>query len=118
MSLKLVNLTPHPVDVIHRDFVATIVPSGVVARCAVTYVRMGYALIGPYRVPLSCAEYGPVENLPDPQEGGFYIVSHIVASAVRRSSGGGDAPRPDLLVPVEFVKRGGRIVGCRGLARI
>jgi len=49
-----------------------------------------------------------VENLPDPPEGVYYIVSLAVAQAARR---------PDLLVPDDMVRdEQGRILGCRRFA--
>ena len=103
-----VNLTPHTLNII-RDGGEDIIipPSGTVARCAVNRRQIG-TIDG---VPINATEFGAVEGLPDPAPGTYYIVSALVAQAVRG--------REDVLITDDAVRdSSGRIVGCRAFARV
>jgi len=106
VKARIINLTPHPVTVVSQDggTAHVFMPSGTVPRCREDVVIIG-DLDG---IPLVRKSLGQVENLPDPQEGVYYIVSLAVAQAARR---------PDLLVPDDMVRdEQGRILGCRRFA--
>jgi len=106
VKVRIINLTPHPVTVVGQDGEPTHVfmPSVPVPRCREEVVTLG-DLDG---IPLVRKTLGQVENLPDPQEGVYYIVSLAVAQAARR---------PDLLVPDDMVRdEQGSILGCRRFA--
>ncbi len=64
--MRIVNLTPHPLNLFSEDGeqVATIAPSGTIARVSTTRVKVGETPAG---IPLYVTEYGDVEGLPDPQ---------------------------------------------------
>ena len=107
--MELVNLTPHAVNVYGQDgktLLASIQPTAPAARCkqeAVCCGRVG-------GVPVYRMEFGDVENLPEPQEETVYIVSRLVAAAVRRA---------DVFCPGAAVRdEDGRVVGCIGLSRV
>lgn len=58
--------------------------------------------------------FGPVENLPDPQEGVGYIVSFITVGAARASG----RTVSDLFTPGDLVRNtAGQPIGCLNLAR-
>lgn len=107
--MAIVNLTPHEVT-LHLDddpmgekiaFPA----SGDVARLAT--IELGALLVDDVLVDL--VEFHHIENPPPVIEGRWYIVSLPTALA---------QPRGDFLVPFREVRDdGGRIVGCRALAR-
>lgn len=74
-TTTFINLTPHEVKI--QDTAGVLVafpPSGVVARVSVGY--RPETTVGGFR--LRRQVYGPVENLPAPQEGVFLIVSGLV----------------------------------------
>lgn len=108
---KIVNLTPHDVVLVISEERSVTFPtySGVrpIPRVSARIVSDGD--IDGY--PLTRTEYGEVEDLPEPKEDTWYIVSAMVA---------GRCPdRSDLLIPNEAVRDDkGRIVGCRSLGRI
>ena len=107
-SVVLVNMTPHPLNIVQRDGeILTVNPSGFVPRCASTEeLDQSIGLIDVTRQTL-----GEVEGLPESLPGAFYVVSRLVASA---ASG-----RDDLLVPGPLVRDDqGRVVGCKGLSRL
>lgn len=103
--MKLVNLTPHDVNII-RDMGDLIIrPSGIVARIEVKKEVVA-DLDG---VPVTYNDNGPVTGLPDPEPGTLYIVSNMTAQAAR--------DRYDLLVPDDPVRNpAGVVLGCRSLA--
>ena len=109
MSVHVINLTPHSLNLVTDSGTVTVPPSGVVARVAVARESAGTVTIDGVTVPLSRATYGAIEGLPDPQPNTFYVVSAVVASAAR--------DRNDLLVPDDLVRdEHGRVIGARGLA--
>jgi hypothetical protein len=90
----LINLTPHKVTIYSRDgekVIAEIPPSGMVARVAVTSKTIGEVA----GIPIRKAEYGEIENLPDPMPDTYYIVSTVVLIALREKG----IHRPDVLAP-------------------
>jgi hypothetical protein len=107
--MKLVNLTPHAINVYAGDgktMLVTVEPTVPAARC-----KQEAACVGDLDgVPVYRMEFGEVENLPAPQDGTFYIVSRLVATAVNRA---------DVFCPGAAVRdEAGRVVGCVGLSRV
>jgi hypothetical protein len=121
--MNLVNLTPHAIHMMNEnnDVIFTIPRSGQVARCEtrrvmtgkihITYDNdMGELYIA--TLPINKTEYGQVTGLPEPEVGTYYIVSAIVAQAVR-------GQRDDVLIVDDTVRdESGRIIGARALARM
>ena len=108
-----INLTPHKVTVYDskgEKVIAEIPPSGMVARVAVTSKIIGEVA----GIPIRKAEYGEIENLPDPMPDTYYIVSTVVLIALREKG----IHRPDVISPdtnPDSVIRDseGRIIGVR-----
>lgn len=77
---KMVNLTPH--DIFLNDG-SVVKASGVVARVKASFTGFDENLV--------CKqEFGPVENLPEKEEGTLYVVSALVLAA---------SDREDLVAP-------------------
>ena len=109
MSVHVINLTPHSLNLVTDSGTVTIPPSGTVARVAVARESVGTVTIDGVTVPLSRTTYGAVEGLPDPAPDTLYVVSAVVAAAAK--------DRKDLVVPDDLVRdEQGRVVGARGLA--
>ena len=102
---KLVNLTPHTINIFNEDRieVEVLAPSGQVARVA---TRMNFeGLAG--AVPLFSATYGEIQGLPASEADTLFVVSGMVAAATDRS---------DVASPGELVRdENGKPTGCRGL---
>lgn len=113
--MRVVNLTPHPI-VLHADGATiTIPPSGVVCRAAERVETVGAIEVDGATIPVRRIEYGAPEGLPEPQPGVIYVVSGIVAQAVRAYY----PDRDDVFVVTDPVRDdSGRIVGARALARV
>lgn len=107
--MKLINLTPHSINVVQADGTAfrSVPPSGTLARCAVSRRQVGDV----DGIPVNTTSFGAVEGLPPPQVDTLYIVSALVAQALPH--------RTDLLIPDDAVRdEKGRVIGCRALATI
>jgi hypothetical protein len=104
---KLVNLTPHQVDIHCLDWGrVSVPPSGQLARCTQTEVARGHigGIIG-----VTEQEFGEVVGLPEPKSGTWLIVSRLVKAAVPH--------RNDVVVPGPAIRDDqGRIVGCQGVS--
>jgi hypothetical protein len=116
--VKIINLTPHPVNLLCENGASiTFKTSGTVARVDIRQERKqmdleiaeGVVL----SIPVVVNDHVEVYGLPEPQEGVFYIVSSMVASAVSR---------PDILSPNtdNSAERdgNGRVTGVRSLQQI
>lgn len=125
MIAKLVNLTPHDVNIYREEDLDKF--------CRVEFGRRPYCVIPPavqptarvitqerpvdslnvdgMEIPLNEKIMSHIQNLPSPVDGTFYIVSTIVALYAPH--------RTDLLVPSGNVRgRSGVIVGCTGFSRM
>ena len=103
--MKLVNLTPHTINIIGEGGSVTLPPSGQVARCATKSVVVGSAGEG---VALFRTTYGEVVDLPEPEEGVLLITSALVRSAV--------PARGEVASPGDLVRdANGQPIGCKGL---
>lgn len=106
MEMKLINKTLHCINFIddNGEVERTIEPDGIPARVMSTSVVVA-EING---IKIEETQFGEIEGLPE-EEGVYYIVSRIVATA---------ASRKDLLVPGQQVRdEDGRVVGCRSLSR-
>lgn len=104
----LINLTPHTITIICPNNKIIVPPSGKVARCAQEYVLVDTI----EDISIYTTAFGEVSDLPAPKEHTIYIVSSIVAFALK-------GKRNDVFIPVDFVRdKTGNIIGCKGLARV
>lgn len=102
---KLINLTPHDIN-LYRDgkLVQTLKSEGV-ARCSVESKKI--AEINDY--PIYENFFGEISGLPEPQKDTYFIVSRIVAEAAKN--------RTDLLIVDKTIRdENGKIIGCEGFA--
>jgi len=116
--LNIVNLTPHPLNLMPEGPdgpVVTIPPSGQVARCAVNRVQVDIELltitVDGIAIPVNQTRFGEVTGLPDPQPDTIFVVSAVVAQAVPN--------RPDVFIVDDAIRdEQGRIIGARALAHV
>ena len=110
---EFVNLTPHEITVYDstgQNVILKIPPSGKVARVSV-FSRVIGEING---IPIRRAEYGEVQDLPEPKEGVIYIVSTVLLIALREKG----IARDDVVAPdtnPDSVVRDpqGRVIGVR-----
>lgn len=104
-EITLKNLTPHDIN---------IVGYGVLPKCETpARVEVELTQIGTVNgIAVFQNQYGKVNNLPDETGEVWYIVSLIVANAIRGS-------RKDCYVVNETVRdESGRIIGCKSLSLV
>ena len=105
---KIINCTPHEINIIREDGNINIKPQEKPARVSTKRVVTGN--INGITVNNVC--FGEVENLPEEKEDTIIIVSRIVAEAVKRY-------RDDVVVVDETVRdEKGRVIGCKSFAVI
>lgn len=112
--IKLINLTPHAVNVLSEDKSPhfTLPPSGTVARVSTTRKRVDvlYSEQAPEGIAVFGVRFGEVVGLPAEADDVFYVVSALVKTACPE--------RSDLLSPGELVRNeAGQPIGCIGLDR-
>ena len=90
--VKLINLTPHSIVLRNNDGEDTVIePSGTIARVS-NAPSLKFEQIEGISVPVFAPdEMGEVENLPEPEDETFYLVSGMVGAACMG--------RDDVLVP-------------------
>jgi hypothetical protein len=102
--MQYINLTPHAINLNSGE---SFPPSGQVAR-----VQAGYSEFDEQGI--CSATFGEVQGLPEPQEGVLFIVSGLVAGAVK-------GVREDVVAPATghplAVREGGQIVSVPGFVR-
>jgi hypothetical protein len=87
--MKLINLTPHTINIITPQGENLSLPSAGVARVA---SQPGTALDFGAGIPVfSAPTWGAVEGLPEPEHDTLYVVSALVAGQVKG--------RPDVVSP-------------------
>ncbi len=116
--MKLVNCTPHAITLIVDGQEVVIPPSGMVLRAAEVVAAEELLAVNldgeQLSVPVRTLSFQQVQGLPPVEEGTLYIVSAIVAQAVKKAH----PERTDFVVPHDLVRdEEGRVVGARALAR-
>lgn len=111
--MKLINLTPHPINIINENCCLEIAPSGITARY---HNHPDYLFDVGLDEGINIPVFGTLletnnSDLPQKEEGVFYIVSIITALL--------SPERADFLVPNEYIRdENGNIIGCKSLTRI
>lgn len=123
--MEIINATPHEILVVGLtgviqdqktkqftansskiEVVTKYEKSGMLPRVQMSDVKVGET---PEGAPIHTVKYGAIENLPEEQEGIYYIVSGLVASAGVRLG------RKDLMAPgglVRDVDNSSNVLGC------
>jgi hypothetical protein len=101
--MNILNLTPHEITLCGKKL-----PSSGVARVAQTTQQVA-EING---IPVNKLSFGQVMGLPEERKDTIYIVSRIVAEAVK-------GQRNDVFIVDKTVRNEqGQIVGCEALAKI
>lgn len=105
--MKIINLTPHDIMYSNRGKIQVIETSGQ-ARCTMESKMVDTI----ENIPVYKNSYGEVTGLPDEKEDTYYVVSRIVAEAMK-------GKRNDLLIVDKTVRDDkGFIVGFQAFARL
>lgn len=120
----IINMTPHPINIITEIGTVTIEPSGFSIRVSQSTVSSGSLVVDEGIIPLSATQFSDEIVIVD-SEGGIIpieqawftnaIVSRIAASALA-AAGHTDI---NCFVPNEMVRDdSGRIIGCGSLTQV
>ena len=110
-NMKIINCTPHDVNIITESGNITFPRSGIIPRLTEQQVKINSVNSNGIEIDIMQKSFSEVEGLPEPKENTIYIVSALVAGAVKN--------RDDLVVPNDTVRdEAGRIIGCKSLAKI
>jgi hypothetical protein len=109
--MKLINLTPHAVQIFGTDSSVLVLPAcHSPARLSEHAMLFKLIKIHDMEIRISGVEYTSVYNLPDKLEDTLYVVSQMVAQA--------SPERDDLLFPYDVIRNeDGTIFGCKSLAK-
>lgn len=109
--MEIINLTPHKINIVDNDGkLIKVFESEGVARAAQKNVEIGM-LEG---IPIIETKFGEPVDLPEYNQGTYYIVSALTAKAASLS---GRNTR-DLLLTGKTVRNSdGQIIGCQALAK-
>lgn len=108
---KIVNLTPHSINLLVDDKEIVIPPSGTIARAATERRQIDTIKIDGVDIPVNKTVFGDVVGLPDPKPDTIFIVSMLVANAVPH--------RDDVFIVDDTVRDDeGRIIGAKALAHV
>ena len=110
--MKIINLTPHPVNFLGADNrVILTVPSSGVARAAHRRDTIGWVELDGMTLSVIRSKFGAVEGLPAEQDDVIYVVLALTAQAVSKREG-------VFIVDDSVRDENGRIIGVRGLAHV
>lgn len=108
--VRLVNLTPHPVNIRIGDVAVSLPAADVPARLTGEAEDVGMVRFEGLDVPVVEKRFTGIEGLPAPVPGVLLIVSQLVVDFV--------VGRVDLVTPADLVRdEAGNIIACRALAR-
>lgn len=109
--MKIMNLTPHTINLISGDKNVPIEPSGTIARVSVSRQQVATVDVDGVTFPINKNLFGEITDLPDSIDGTIFIVSAIVANACKE--------RNDLVIVDEAVRNeAGQIIGAKALAKV
>ena len=110
-NIKVVNCTPHDVNLITGNGNITFPRSGIIPRLTESQKKISSITANGIEIDIMSKSFNEPEGLPEPKENTIFIVSALVAGAVKG--------RDDLVIPNDTIRDDqGRIVGCKNLAKI
>ena len=110
-NVKVVNCTPHDVNLITENGSITFPRSGIIPRLTEQQNKINSVIVNGIEIDIMSKSFLEPEGLPEPKENTIFIVSALVAGAVKN--------RDDLVIPNDIIRDDkGNIIGCRNLARI
>lgn len=110
LHMKLINLTPHVINIHAGDKTIVVNPSGVIARLMVERISLPSVEVDGITIPIASTILGDLVDMPPPTEGVWYIASALVAQKCTQLN------REDTFYPGELIRNdNGFVIGCNGL---
>ena len=111
--MKILNVTPHELNIVTEAGEVTVPASGTVARVEMTSTEAAPIEVGAVAIPVRETRAGAIVDLPPAVAGTVIVAATLVASAATA------AGRTDVLAPGALVRDdAGVVVGCQGLSRV
>jgi hypothetical protein len=108
--MKLINLTPHVINIHASGQIIVISPSGVIARLMVERISLPSVEVDGITIPIASTILGDLVDMPPPTEGVWYVASALVAQKCTQLN------REDTFSPGELIRNdNGFVIGCNGL---
>lgn len=109
--MNLINKTPHNLNIVGQFGITVIEPSLPPTRCKQTNIPISTLSFETNVFVVTTSSFGAIEDLPEPEDDTYFVVSRIVAEA---------SGRKDLLIPGPAIRNDvtGQIIGCDGLSRL
>lgn len=82
--MKVVNLTPHTINVHVNGTDIEIPASGIVARVSQTEKNSNPVCVNGIEIAVTAVEFGEIENLPNAQKDTVFLVSGLVRGLTTR----------------------------------
>lgn len=109
--MKIINCTPHDVNLVTENGSITFPRSGIIPRLTEQQQKINSVTVNGIEIDIMKKSFNEAEGLPEPQENTIFIVSALVAGAIK--------DRDDLVIPNDTIRDDqGRIIGCKNLAKI
>ena len=109
-NLTIVNKTPHDIIINTSEGEVVIKASKKPIRLEQKVKRVGFIEYDGFKIPLTRAEFGEANKLPQPNDNTIYLVSSLVAKAYPN--------RKDFYIINETIRdTKGNIIGCKSLSQ-
>lgn len=110
-NINVVNCTPHDVNLVTENGNITFPRSGIIPRLTEQQQKINSVTVNGIEIDIMEKSFLEPEGLPEPKENTLFIVSALVAGAIKN--------RDDLVIPNDIIRdEAGNIIGCRSLAKI
>lgn len=121
--MNIHNMTPHVITIV-VDGVSVSFPSEGIIRASqkdvkvdevVTDLKIGEAGSAGFTIPVFSSSFGAPEGVPELEQDAVYIVSSLAFQSLKAAG----MPMEHFVVPSGTIRdESGRIIGCKGFARI
>jgi len=109
--MKLINLTPHVINLHAQGEIIILEPSGVIARLEIECMDLADMVVDGIIVQIKATILKNLVDMPAPQDGVCYVASAVVTKRAM------ELDREDVFGPGELIRnKNGFVIGCNGLA--
>ena len=109
--MKLINLTPHVINLHAQGQIIVLEPSGIIARLEIECMDLADMVVDGIIVQIKATILKNLVDMPEPQDGVCYVASAVVTKRAM------ELDREDVFGPGELIRDAdGVVIGCNGLA--
>ena len=109
--MKLINLTPHVINLHAQGQIIVLEPSGVIARLEIECMDLADMVVDGIIVQIKATILKNLVDMPEPQDGVCYVASDVVTKRAM------ELDREDVFGAGDSIRDAdGNVIGCNGLA--